>query len=61
VLQGTLRVTTKDGTVDVKAGESAIVHQGEWVQYSSPSEEGAEYISVCVPAFSPETAHRDEA
>ena len=60
VLQGMLRVTTKDQTVDVRAGESAVVEKGEWVQYSSPTEEGAEYISVCVPAFSPETVHRDE-
>jgi mannose-6-phosphate isomerase-like protein (cupin superfamily) len=55
-----LRVTTKDQTVDVRAGESAVVEKGEWVQYSGPTEEGAEYISVCVPAFSPETVHRDE-
>ena len=61
VLQGTLRVTTKDQTLDVRAGESVIAERGEWVKYSSPAQAGAEYISVCVPAFSPETVHRDEA
>jgi mannose-6-phosphate isomerase-like protein (cupin superfamily) len=52
-------VKTKDGEVDIKAGAAVIVHQGEWVQYSSPEPEGAEYISVCVPAFAPETVHRE--
>lgn len=60
VLRGVLRVKTNHQLVDVKAGESIIMEKGEWVQYSSPTEEGAEYISVCVPAFSPGTAHRDE-
>jgi mannose-6-phosphate isomerase-like protein (cupin superfamily) len=59
VLEGMLRVATRDQTLDVRAGESVIVERGEWVQYSSPAQEGAEYISVCVPAFSPETVHRD--
>jgi mannose-6-phosphate isomerase-like protein (cupin superfamily) len=59
VLQGMLRVQTKNQTFDVKAGESIMTGKGEWVQYSSPEKEGAEYISVCVPAFSPETVHRD--
>ncbi len=59
VLRGSLRVTTKLGVVDVGAGETVIVAKGEWVQYSSPSEGGAEYISVCMPAFSPDTVHRD--
>ncbi|HWO18030.1 MAG TPA: cupin [Kofleriaceae bacterium] len=57
VLGGTLRVTTRDATLDVRAGEAVIAHAGEWVQYSTP--EGAEYIAVCLPAFSPETVHRD--
>lgn len=61
VLHGLLRVRTEDETIDVKAGEAIITEKGEWVQYSSPAREGAEYISVCVPAFSPKLAHRDEA
>jgi mannose-6-phosphate isomerase-like protein (cupin superfamily) len=59
VLQGTLRVTTKTDTIDVKAGQAVITVQGEWVQYSSPESDGAEYIAVCIPAFSPEVVHRD--
>jgi mannose-6-phosphate isomerase-like protein (cupin superfamily) len=60
VLHGMLRVTTKNGAVDVAAGQAIIAHCGEWVQYSTPSPEGAEYISLCLPAFSPETVHRDQ-
>ena len=59
VLRGMLRVTTKSGTIDVRAGQAVIAHAGEWVRYSSPEEGGAEYIAVCLPAFSPETVHRD--
>ena len=59
VLAGTLRVTPRDGEIDVAAGQAVIVPKGEWVRYSSPHEDGAEYIAVCVPAFSPETVHRD--
>ncbi|HEV7922145.1 MAG TPA: cupin domain-containing protein [Thermoanaerobaculia bacterium] len=59
VLRGTLRVTTKDGETDVHAGQAVITHKGEWVQYSTPGEEGAEYVAVCLPAFSPDTVHRD--
>jgi mannose-6-phosphate isomerase-like protein (cupin superfamily) len=59
VLRGLLRVTTKSGTIDVHAGQAIITHGGEWVQYSSPEEGGAEYIAVCLPAFSPDTVHRD--
>ena len=59
VLGGMLRVTHEGGTIDVRAGEAVVAHRGEWVQYSSPGPEGAEYIAVCVPAFSPETVHRD--
>ena len=59
VLRGSLRVTTKAGVVDVSAGQAVIAPQGEWVQYSTPGAEGAEYVAVCVPAFSPETVHRD--
>ena len=58
VLNGMLKVTTKEGALEIKEGEAIIAHKGEWVQYSTPS--GAEYIAVCLPAFSPETVHRDK-
>lgn len=58
VLGGTLHVTLMDRELDISAGQAIIVHAGEWVQYSSPAPEGAEYIAVCLPAFSPETVHR---
>ena len=60
VLQGCLHVKLKDTTFDVAAGQAIIVKAGEWVQYSSPGPAGAEYIAVCLPAFSPETVHREE-
>jgi mannose-6-phosphate isomerase-like protein (cupin superfamily) len=59
VLKGMLRVKTLKETLDIHAGEAVISHKGEWVQYSTPGAEGAEYIAVCLPAFSPETVHRD--
>ena len=59
VLKGALRVTHKTGTLDVLPGQAVITRAGEWVQYSTPHHEGAEYIAVCLPAFSPETVHRD--
>ena len=59
VLKGMVRVTHKTGTFDVRAGQAVIAHKGEWVQYSTPEEDGAEYIAVCLPAFSMETVHRD--
>ena len=59
VLSGMLRVTTKSETIDVRASQAVVTHRGEWVQYSTPEPEGAEYIAVCVPAFSPDTVHRD--
>jgi mannose-6-phosphate isomerase-like protein (cupin superfamily) len=59
VLAGTLRVTTRDGQLDVHAGQAVVTPRGNWVQYSTPSPQGAEYIAVCVPAFSPEDVHRD--
>ena len=59
VLAGTLRVRHENGVLDVRAGEGIIASRGEWVQYSTP--DGAEYIAVCIPAFSPETVHRDAA
>jgi mannose-6-phosphate isomerase-like protein (cupin superfamily) len=60
VLRGMLRVATKSGVIDVHAGQAVIAHRGEWVQYSTPASEGAEYIAVCLPAFSPATVHRDD-
>jgi mannose-6-phosphate isomerase-like protein (cupin superfamily) len=59
VLKGMLRVEHKRGTLDVAAGQAVIAHAGEWVRYSTPQEGGAEYIAVCLPAFSMETVHRD--
>ena len=59
VLRGTLRVTSKTGAIDVQAGQGVIAHAGEWVQYSTPGPEGAEYVAVCLPAFSMDTVHRD--
>ena len=59
VLRGLLRVETRSGTKDVKAGQAITTHRGEWVRYSSPEPGGAEYIAVCVPAFAPDLAHRD--
>jgi len=60
VLKGTLRVEHKSGSIDVAAGQAVIAHAGEWIRYSTPQEGGAEYIAVCLPAFSMETVHRDE-
>jgi ethanolamine utilization protein EutQ len=60
VLKGMLRVEHRGGAIDVRAGQAVIAHKGEWIRYSSPEEGGAEYIAVCVPAFSPATVHRDE-
>ncbi|HEY8183646.1 MAG TPA: cupin domain-containing protein [Thermoanaerobaculia bacterium] len=59
VLAGMLRVTTRDGQLDVRAGQAVVTPRGNWVQYSTPSPEGAEYIAVCVPAFAPDNVHRD--
>ena len=60
VLSGTLHVETRNGEFDVGAGQAVVAQKGEWVRYSSPLPGGAEYLSVCVPAFSPDGAHRDE-
>jgi ethanolamine utilization protein EutQ (cupin superfamily) len=59
VLRGVLHVETKEGTILVQAGQAVIAARGEWVRYSTPGPEGAEYIAVCLPAFSPRTAQRD--
>ena len=59
VLEGTLRVETKGETILVRAGQAIVVEPGEWVRYSSPEPPGAKYVAVCLPAFSPDTVHRD--
>jgi len=59
VLRGMLRVEHREGTMDISAGQAVIAHPGEWVRYSTPTEEGAEYIAICLPAFSMDTVHRD--
>jgi ethanolamine utilization protein EutQ len=59
VLKGTLRVDHKKGSQEVSAGQAIIAHAGEWIRYSTPHEGGAEYIAVCLPAFSMDTVHRD--
>jgi ethanolamine utilization protein EutQ (cupin superfamily) len=60
VLKGMLRVESKEGVVDVHAGQAVWALKGEWVRYSTPTPGGAEYVAVCLPAFSPSTVHRDE-
>jgi mannose-6-phosphate isomerase-like protein (cupin superfamily) len=60
VLKGTLRVEHEQGALDVHAGQAVIAAPGEWVRYSTPGLDGAEYVAVCLPAFSPTTVHRDE-
>jgi len=60
VLQGMLRVKTETQELEIQAGEAVIVEANEWVQYSTPNENGAEYIAVCLPAFLSESVHRDE-
>lgn len=59
VLAGMLRVSSKEDSIDVLPGQAVLVRAGEWVQYSTPLEEGAEYVAICLPAFSMETVHRD--
>ena len=60
VLKGMVRVRHRGGQMDVTPGQAVIAHRGEWVQYSTPAEGGAEYVAVCLPAFSMETVHRDQ-
>jgi mannose-6-phosphate isomerase-like protein (cupin superfamily) len=60
VLRGMLRVEYEGGTLNVRAGQAVVTEPGEWVRYSSPEPEGAEYVAVCLPAFSPAAVHRDE-
>ena len=59
VLRGTLHVESEEGALDVNAGQAIIARRGEWVRYSTPGADGADYIAVCNPAFSPQTVHRD--
>jgi mannose-6-phosphate isomerase-like protein (cupin superfamily) len=60
VLNGTIRVEYDGGSIDVAAGQAVVTAPGEWIRYSTPHVGGAEYIAVCLPAFSPATVHRDE-
>jgi mannose-6-phosphate isomerase-like protein (cupin superfamily) len=60
VLRGMLRVEHEGGALDVHAGQAVVAAPGEWVRYSTPGGDGAEYVAVCAPAFSPSTVHRDE-
>lgn len=60
VVKGSIRVEYRGGSLDVLAGEAVIAHKGEWVRYSTPEPDGAEYFAICLPAFSIETVHRDE-
>ena len=59
VLRGAVRVEYAGGVLDVRAGQAVVTAAGEWVRYSTPGQEGAEYIAVCLPAFSPDAVHRD--
>ena len=59
VLRGMLRVESKEGVLEVRAGQAVIARGGEWVRYATPEPGGAEYVAVCLPAFSPDTVHRD--
>jgi mannose-6-phosphate isomerase-like protein (cupin superfamily) len=61
VLRGLLRVEHREGTIDVRAGQAVVTPRGEWVRYSTPEEDGAEYIAVCAPAFTLDAARRDPA
>ena len=60
VLNGTVRVEYEGGSMDVAAGQAVVTSPGEWIRYSTPHDGGAEYIAVCLPAFSPGTVHRDD-
>ena len=59
VLRGMLRVDHEGGALDVRAGQAVVAAPGEWVRYSSPEPGGAEYVAICLPAFSPDLVHRD--
>ena len=59
VLRGMVRVEHEQGVIDVRAGQAVVAKPGEWIRYSSPEPGGAEYVAICMPAFSPDTVHRD--
>ena len=59
VLEGTLLVESEGSSLEVNAGQAVLAHAGEWVRYSTPGSDGARYVAICLPAFSPETVHRD--
>jgi len=59
VLSGLVRLETRDGALDVAAGQAVVTEPGEWVRYSTPGPGGAEYVAICLPAFSPDLVHRD--
>jgi mannose-6-phosphate isomerase-like protein (cupin superfamily) len=59
VLRGRLRVEHRDGVFEVAGGQAIVTEPGEWIRYSTPDEEGAEYVAICLPAFAMETVHRD--
>ena len=61
ILDGTLRVESESGVLDVQAGQAVVTAPGEWVRYSTPCPSGAEYVAVCIPAFAPDTVHRDRS
>jgi quercetin dioxygenase-like cupin family protein len=61
VLKGLLRVEHEGGVLDVRAGQAVVTAPGEWIRYSSPDGDGAEYVAICLPAFSPDTVHRDRS
>jgi hypothetical protein len=61
VLRGVVRASHRGGSVDVRPGQTLLAHAGEWIQYSTPEPDGADYVSVCIPAFSPDLVHRDDA
>jgi mannose-6-phosphate isomerase-like protein (cupin superfamily) len=60
VLKGMLKVESKEGNLEIRAGQAVVAHPGEWVRYSTPEPGGAEYVAICLPAFSMDTVHRDE-
>lgn len=60
VLRGLLRVESELGSIDVRAGQAVVTAPGEWIRYSTPEPDGAEYVAVCLPAFSPDSVHRDD-
>ena len=60
VLKGMMRVEHEGGVIEARAGQAIVTRKGEWIRYSTPEADGAEYIAICLPAFSPDTVHRDE-